>query len=147
VPVPLIVVGGSLAGIHAGETRSAAEGVLGCGHLVSVVRHSDAKRLRTVTIERVHYLDAGLTVVYGRAGRSGTTRVMAVFTHSTRYHTASGLRVGSTLSQANRTPGITCTAQLGYEACQGGDGYEKPVTSFTVRNGHVVDVFMAAAAD
>jgi hypothetical protein len=32
-------------------------------------------------------------------------------------------------------------------ACQGGLGYEKPVTSFAVRNGRVVQVFMVAAAD
>jgi len=32
-------------------------------------------------------------------------------------------------------------------ACQGGRGFEQPVTSFTVRNGRVVQVFMAAAAD
>jgi hypothetical protein len=34
-----------------------------------------------------------------------------------------------------------------YVACQGGLGYERPVTSFTVRGGRVVRVFMVAVAD
>ena len=38
-------------------------------------------------------------------------------------------------------------SQVTYFACQGGLGYEKPVTSFTVRDGKVVRVFMAAVAD
>jgi len=57
------------------------------------------------------------------------------------------LRVGSTLAAARKTPGIRCSSQVTYFACQGGLGYEKPVTSFTVRDGKVVRVFMAAVAD
>jgi hypothetical protein len=73
--------------------------------------------------------------------------VFGVFTRSPRYHTADGLRVGSTLAQAHREHGIRCYDQPGYLACQGGLGYEKPIVSFTVRGGRVVRVFMAAAAD
>ena len=73
--------------------------------------------------------------------------MFGVFTTSPRYHTADGFGVGSTLAQARQEPGIRCYAQRSYFACQGGLGYEKPITSFTVRNGEVVRVFMAAVAD
>ncbi len=66
---------------------------------------------------------------------------------SPRYHTATGLRVGATLAKARQTPGVRCSYQVTYFACEGGRGYEQPVTSFTVRHGRVVRVFMAAVAD
>jgi hypothetical protein len=73
--------------------------------------------------------------------------VAAVITTSTRFHTADGLGVGSTLSQARAERGIRCFDQTTYLACEGGLGYEKPVTSFTVKNGRVVRVFVVAVAD
>jgi hypothetical protein len=42
---------------------------------------------------------------------------------------------------------VRCLYQVTHFACQGGQGFEKPVTSFTVRNGRVVRAFMAAVAD
>jgi hypothetical protein len=73
--------------------------------------------------------------------------VFSVFTTSPRYYTADGLRVGATLAQARHEPGIQCSPQRGYSACQGGLGYEKPITSFTVKDGRVVRVSTAAVAD
>ncbi len=94
----------------------------------------------------MRYPASSLVVVYFvPAGRPG--RVAGVLTDSPRYRTADGLHVGSTLAQARREPGIQCTYQPGYYACQGGLGYERPVTSFTVRGGRVASVFMAAVAD
>ena len=45
------------------------------------------------------------------------------------------------------TPGVRCFYQVTHFACEGGRGYEQPVTSFTVRHGRVVSAFMAAVAD
>jgi hypothetical protein len=73
--------------------------------------------------------------------------VFLISTTSPRYRTADDLGVGSTLAAARSSSGITCTAQPGYQACQGGRGYEQPVTSFTVKQGRVVRVFVAAVAD
>jgi len=141
----VIVVGGALGGVRAGETRTAVERLLGSGQTDSVTRHHYPRR-RDVTLYRVRYGASGLTIVYGQAG-AGRERVAGVFSTSPRYHTTTGLRVGATLGIARHRPGIRCTAQEGYVACQGGRGFEQPVTSFTVRNGRVVQVFMAAAAD
>ena len=55
--------------------------------------------------------------------------------------------LGHDVEHARRVICGRCTDQVGYLACQGGLGYEKPVTSFTVRNGKVVGVFMAAVDD
>jgi hypothetical protein len=143
-PNTLIDVTGAIGGIHARETRARVEHMLGHGTLVSAVtRHPSTG---AYSLLRVSYPAAGLLVVYVRDFHR-TAVVFGVFTTSPRYHTATGLRVGSSLADARRTPGIRCFDQVQYFACQGGLGYEKPVTSFTVRDGRVVRVFMVAVAD
>ena len=143
-PHKLIDVHGAIGGIHAGETRTQAERILGRGTVISTTtRHAKSG---AYTLARVAYPASGLVVMYARPSHRPPI-VFGIFTTSRRYHTKSGLRVGSTLADARRTPGIRCYSQVTYVACQGGLGYEKPVTSFTVRNGKVVRVFMAAVAD
>jgi hypothetical protein len=143
-PNTLIDVTGAIGGIHARETQARVEHMLGHGTLVSTVtRHPTTG---AYSLLRVSYPAAGLLVVYVRDSHRPAV-VFGVFTTSTRYHTASGLRVGSSLADARHTPGIRCYYQVPYFACQGGLGYEKPVTSFTVRDGRVVGVFMVAVAD
>jgi hypothetical protein len=143
-PNTLIDVTGAIGGIHARETQARVEHVLGHGTLVSAVtRHP---KTGAYSLLRVSYPAAGLLVVYVRDSHRPAV-VFGVFTTSTRYHTASGLRVGSSLADARHTPGIRCYYQVQFFACQGGLGYEKPVTSFTVRDGRVVRVFMVAVAD
>jgi hypothetical protein len=58
-----------------------------------------------------------------------------------------GSSSGGGCTDRSHTPGVRCSAQRGYFACQGGHGYEKPIVSFTVRDRQVVGVFMAALAD
>jgi len=140
----LIDVRGAIGGIRAGETRGQAERVLGHGTTISTTtRHPKSG---AYTLARVSYPGSGLVVVYSQPAHRRPI-VFGIFTSSRRYHTASGLRVGSTLGQARRTPGVRCFQQSGEVDCQGGLGYEQPVTGFTVRHGRVVDVFMAAVAD
>jgi hypothetical protein len=143
-PDTSIDVTGAIGGVRALERRSAAERLLGRGEVVSrVTRHP---KEGAYTLIRVRYQASQLLVVYvARPGRSA--RVAEIFTASPRYRTSDGLRVGSTLARARRERGITCYQQTGYLACQGGLGYEHPVTSFTVRGGRVIRVLMAARAD
>lgn len=143
-PHTLIDVRGAIGGISAGETRARAERILGPGNVVfATTRHPKSGGY---TLTRVAYPGSGLVIMYTRPSHRRPI-VFDISTTSRRYHTADGLRVGSALAQARRTPGIRCYHQVGYIACQGGLGYEKPVTSFTVRNGKVVRVSMAAVAD
>jgi len=144
-PHTLIDIRGAIGGIHAGETRTQAERIIGPGRIISTTtRHPNGGA--AYTLARVAYPGSDLVIMYTRTSHRRPI-VFAISTTSRRYHTAGGLRVGSTLAQARGTPGIRCTDQVAYVACQGGLGYEKPVTSFTVRNGKVVGVFMAAVAD
>ena len=143
-PHTLIDVRGTIGGIHAGETRPLAERILARGKVISTTtRHPKSGAYR---LARVEYSGSGLVVMYAQPSHRPPI-VFGIFTTSRRYHTESGLRVGSTLADARKTPGIRCSSQVTYFACQGGLGYEKPVTSFTVRDGKVVRVFMAAVAD
>lgn len=136
---------GVIGGIHTRATRTAVEKRLGAGTTISTSTHKQ-KIGGTYTLTRVRYPGSQLVVLYvAPLGRPA--QVFGVFTTSPRYHTADGLRVGSTLAQARREPGIRCYYQVSYFACQGGLGYEKPILSFTVKNGRVVGVFTAAVAD
>jgi hypothetical protein len=76
-----VITRSSLAGVHLGDSRSAVESIFGNGH---VVKH-EAHTFR---------YDAGLTVSY-RTAPDGKPKVALVWTTSPRFHTASGVRVGS----------------------------------------------------
>jgi len=144
-PNTSIDVTGAIGGIRTGDTQVAAETRLGQGRTVS----TQTRRLKgggDATLTRIVYPSSKLAIVYVTSP-SRPTRVFQIETTSPRYHTADGLGVGSTLTQAQHEPGIGCSAQPGYSACQGGLGYEKPLTSFTVKGDRVVRVFVAAVAD
>jgi hypothetical protein len=144
-PNTSIDVTGAIGGIHIRDTQIAVEKRLGPGKTIST-----SKRKQKVggdyTLTRVLYPASQLVVLYVTSA-SRPASVFGVFTTSPRYHTADGLQVGSTLAQARREPGIRCYDQVSYFACQGGLGYEKPISSFTVKDGRVVRVFTAAFAD
>jgi hypothetical protein len=138
-----IDVNGAIGGIHTGDTRVAVEKRLGAGKTISIVsRH----QVGGGAITRVDYPASQLVVMYLESSTQPAW-VFGVSTASRRYRTTDGLGVGSTLRQARREPGIRCSVAPGYLACQGGLGYQKPISSFTVRNGRVAGVFTAAVAD
>jgi hypothetical protein len=144
-PNTIIDVTGSLGGVKPREARAQVEHLLGPGVVISTTtRHR--KVGGTYTVTRVRYPASQLVVAYVNAGTRPSS-VFSIFTASTRYHTAGGLRVGSTLSQARAEKGVRCSAQNFDFACQGGLGYERPVTGFTVEPGRVVRVFVVAVAD
>jgi hypothetical protein len=144
-PNTTIDVTGSIGGVKAREPRVRAERLLGPGELVSTTTHHQEVG-GTYTLTRVRYTASQIVIVYITAAARPSI-VFGIFTSSPRYHTADGLHVDSTLSQARHESGIHCFNQVSYFACQGGLGYEKPVTSFTVEHGRVVRVFVAAVAD
>jgi hypothetical protein len=143
--VTQIDLAGSIGGVYAGEPKRAVDAMI--GHGVAIAGPGTTQRQIPSPFLRVYYPVADLTVIYAqRAGHD--SQVFEVITTNPRYTTATGLGVGSALDQARHTPGITCTpGPNGQSDCQGGPGYQKPVTSFTVKDGHVVRVFMAAVAD
>jgi hypothetical protein len=140
-----IDLAGSIGGVYANESKQAVDAMIGSG--VVQVGPGTTQQSMEHPFLRVYYNAADLTVIYAlRPGRD--PQVFEVITTNSRYKTATGLGVGSTLDQARHTPGITCTpGPNGESDCQGGLGYQKPVTSFTVKDGHVVHVFMAVVAD
>lgn len=72
---------GSLAGIHLGDSRSAVESLIGHGHVMKHQAHT-------------FRYDAGLMVSY-QTEPDGKPKVAWVSTTSPRFHTHSGVRVGS----------------------------------------------------
>lgn len=141
----LIDPNGSIAGIAPGEPRAKVEAQLGEGTTVSHRMRSSSGR--AFLQERIRYPRSGLTVLYVRP-QGKPEAVFAVFTASPRYHTRDGLHIGSSLADAQHADEIRCSPQLGTRfACQGGLGFEKPVSGFDVRDGHVVRFALVAVAD
>ncbi|HYX87063.1 MAG TPA: hypothetical protein VE777_19005 [Gaiellales bacterium] len=141
----MIDVTGSIGGVAPRQTRSHVEGLLGPGEVVSTsTRHPKAGGTSNPHAGALSGIWAHRRL---RAEWAEASVGVGIFTVRRRYHTVDSLRVGSTLAAARHEDGIRCTAQPSYAACQGGLGYEKPVTSFTVKDGRVVRVFVAAVAD
>jgi hypothetical protein len=140
-----IQITGAIGGVHPGDSRTTVDHKLGSGTTISTKHHHQPVG-GDYTLTTVAYPGSQLVITYaGSADRRA--RVALISTTSSRYRTPDGLGVGSSLAKARREHGIRCSPQPGYYACQGGLGYEKPVTSFTVKNGRVVRVFVAAVAD
>jgi hypothetical protein len=138
-PNTSINVDGSIGGVQPRETRSRVEHLLGPGQLLSTTAGS-------YTVTRVSYPASDLLVTYVHSG-SSPDQALGISTTSSRYHTADGLRLGSTLAKARAEAGLTCYYQPTEWDCEGGLGAEKPVTVFTVKAGRVVRVLVLAVAD
>ncbi len=86
----------SLAGVHLGETPARVNSVLGPGRILrSDLQSREARYRDNVT---VYYYSDGI----------GTPRVFLVGTTSPRFHTASGVRVGSSLSMVKALGHLDC---------------------------------------
>jgi hypothetical protein len=146
-------VHGVIGGVRVRETRAAAERLLGSGTLVKHHREQGGSQSGPVTfeVEQVHYASSALDVIYVEPlGKPAQARVFAILTHDRRYHTPDGLRAGSSLAAARREKALTCSNLMpseGYADCQGGLGYERPVTNFQVRGGVVAQVAAISVAD
>lgn len=140
-------VHGVIGGVRVREPRATAERLLGRGLRVSLKPlHGNAG----YTIEQVRYAASALDVWYVTE-TSGQRRsiVALVSTTDRRYHTKDGLGVGSTLAEAQRERALRCSNMSAptYADCQGGLGYEKPVTNFQVRGGAVARIVATSVAD
>jgi hypothetical protein len=143
-PNTTIEVGVSIGGVHPGEARAVVERLLGAGKVTSTQVHKRRGR-GPVTLTIVRYRASQLVVVYAQAA-AVAPYALAVSTTSRRYHTAGGLRVGSTLAETRKTTGISCTAQPTGVACDGGLGFAKPMTTFVVQHDRVIQVFIGTGA-
>jgi hypothetical protein len=122
----------SLAGIHLGDSRTAVESIFGNGH---ALKH-EAQAFR---------YHAGLTVSY-RTDPDGKPQVGYVFTNSPRFHTASGVRVGSALAVVEALGHMNCgpTSTTDSQAhCQTVQtvAYE-PGLSFDLLHGRVTRIWL-----
>jgi hypothetical protein len=140
-------VHGAIGGVRVREPRAMAERLLGRGVRVS---RKPMQGNAGYTIEQVHYAADALDVWYVTE-TSGKHRsiVALVSTGDRRYRTKDGLGVGSTLAEAQREPALSCSnvSAPTFADCQGGLGYEKPVTNFQVRGGAVARIIAISVAD
>jgi hypothetical protein len=118
----LIVLGHSIGGVRLGESRRSLEKALGRG----------TSRRRGL----VWYFEGRLLVDYWYHGRL-TTRVEALETRWSGFHTRGGVHVGSS-RQDLRALGVTC----GNGECSRAAGPmpDAPGTVFTMRHGRVVKI-------
>jgi len=127
----LIVIDHSIGGVALKDQRSNVERSLGRGF---VVRAEDQKPPDPPAHgEQVRYAKYGLDVWY--VSRNATPlerargRVIVVLTHSPRYRTAQGLRVGSTAEALRSIGGVNCFH--GSTECQHGyNAVNHPGTTF-----------------
>ncbi|MGH3430082.1 MAG: hypothetical protein ACRD3Q_17070 [Terriglobales bacterium] len=122
-----VITRDSLAGFHLGDSRSAAESILGNGLALEHQAHT------------FRYA-AGLTISY-RTAPDGKPKVAWVSTTSSRYHTHSGVRVGSdqaaveALGHMNCGPTTTTRANCQTEA-------HGPGLSLDLVNGRVTRIWL-----
>ncbi len=150
----LIVPGSSLAGISTGESRASVEAKLGRG---MVKAHTTANG-KDVGYQ-VAYPDARLVVDYATLVSSPAPVVVQVTTRSTRYHTRTGIEVGTRVLTVARLPGVVCeptasTSQtFTHEICniRGGPGFPSvetspvtPVLTFGILHGRVHEIALIA---
>ena len=121
---------------------------IGMSH-VAVEQRIGAGRPRPTTpgkVLTVRYPRVGLEAVYARAGDSAARPVIAILTRDPRYHTSSGVRVGSTLGTVARLTGVHCFDRE--QTCQQGfRRHGRPGVVYTLRNGKVVRIAAYAFAD
>lgn len=144
----LIVPGASIAGISIGDTRSRVQAVLGPG--VVTARTASPGVTGPIVRFRVEYADAGLAVAYSSLASGRTPVVVRVSTRSSRYHTRTGIKVGTSARTVAHLPGIVCDSASSFAgmicSIQGGQGQDAelslvtPVLSFGILNGRVQDV-------
>jgi hypothetical protein len=140
-------VHGAIGGVRVRESRASAEQLLGRGVRVS---RRPMQGNAGYIVEKVHYPTSGLDVWYlTETGGRHRSLVGVVITSDRRYRTPDGLGVGSTLVEAQQEKALTCSnvTEPTYADCQGGLGYEQPVTNFQVRSGAVARVIAVSVAD
>jgi hypothetical protein len=140
-------VHGAIGGVRVREPRGTAGRLLGRGARVS---RRPMQGNTGYTVEQVRYTASGLDVWYvNEPGGTHRSIVALVSTTARRYRTTDGLGVGSTLAEAQREPALHCSnvSAPTYADCQGGLGYEKPVTTFQIRGGKVSRIIAISVAD
>jgi|1185.fasta_scaffold02861_1 hypothetical protein len=146
----LIRITGQVGVVKPFESRSNVEHDLGSGTMISRW-HRDAGAT-VLSFERVTYKAAHEDIVYVSApGRQPRTFMLR--TADPAYQTRGQVGVGSSYDQTRKAKTMSCGNVLHPDAegtsadCQIGLGFRHPIVVFKVRDGHVIEVIMAAAAD
>jgi hypothetical protein len=131
---------GTIGGIRLGESRVAAERLLGNGAEIS--RKQILVFGHHIISEQVQYPASALGVLYVSApSDKHRSFVSFIYTRSPRYHTADGLRVGSSEADARNEATLQCGSRdpwgPGTADCRGGPDLAHPFTAFEVHGGAV----------
>ena len=142
-PIPaLIRPSASIGPVTIGESRAKVEALLGRG--TPEPPGEDASFLSA----RILYSNAGLEVSYSKSGYfkyASHPIVLWVVTQSSRYHTRSGIGIGSPINHLADVVPLTCRGQLAVRSCEVGTSpHTGPAMTFHARNGHIDRISLIA---
>jgi hypothetical protein len=137
-PIPtLIRPGASIGPVTIGESRAEVEALLGRG--TSEALGKDASFLSA----RILYPRAGLEIGFSKSALHPIA--VWVVTRAPRYHTRSGLGIGSQIDRLAGVVPLTCRDQLAVRVCDVGTSpHAGPAMTFRARNGHVDRISLIA---
>jgi hypothetical protein len=137
-PIPtLIRPSASIGPVTIGEPRTKVEAVLGRGTAEAL--GEDASFLSA----RILYSNAGLEVSYSKSAVHPI--VLSVVTQSARYHTRSGIGIGSPINRLAGVVPLTCRGQFAVRRCDvGASPQAGPAMTFGARNGHIDRISLIA---
>ena len=138
----LIRPSASIGPVTIGESRTKVEAVLGRGKPEAL--GDDASFLSA----RILYSNAGLEVSYSKSGYfkyASHPIVLWVVTQSSRYHTRSGIGIGSPINHLADVVPLTCRGQFAVRSCDVGTSPDAgPAMTFRARNGHIDRISLIA---
>jgi hypothetical protein len=143
MPIPtLIRPSASIGPVTIGESRAKVEVRLGPGKSEPL---GDAASFLSA---RVRYPAAGLEVSYSKSATRPI--VLQVATQSSRYHTRSGIRIGSVIDRLGGLVPVTCRGRFAVRSCDVGKApHSGPAMNFHARSGRIDRISLIAvfAAD
>ena len=138
MPIPtLIRPSASIGPVAIGEPRARVEAVLGRGAPEAL--GEDTNFLSA----RILYSNAGLEVSYSKSAVHPV--VLWVVTQSARYHTRSGVGIGSPIDRLAGVVPLTCRGRTAVRNCDVGTSpHAGPAMTFHARNGHIDRISLIA---
>ena len=137
-PIPtLIRPSASIGPVTIGESRAKVEALLGRGRPEALGK--DTRFLSA----RIAYPRAGLEISYSKSALHPI--VLWVVTQSPRYHTRSGIGIGSQIDRLAGVVPLTCRGQFAVRSCDvGASPHAGPAMTFHARNGRVDRISLIA---
>jgi hypothetical protein len=137
-PIPtLIRPSASIGPVAIGEPRAKVEAVLGRG------RPEPLGEDASFSSAKIRYPNSGLEVNYSKSASHPI--VLWVVTQSSRYHTRSGIGIGSPIDRLAGVVPLTCRGQFAVRSCDVGTSpHAGPAMTFHARNGHIDRISLIA---